>query len=371
MSAVSGDSGKLEEIGAWTEGSSGYAEGDWVLPGFGESHPECGEVVAGGVCDECGYVDWMASECGRRECPKCWSSSWRRSAARGAAERLAQFRAVAGEGIHRRTVHAVVSPPEGNIKSKQDVEALRSEAQEKAREHGVRGGVSVFHAFRATDEAKAAWGKAQDCGFEKGIWAWIREREEPRRWMYWSPHVHIIGLARDFQEATGEGEWVVKNVGSLGEFHLREESGYEDMYRVLMYLLSHTTYDETRENAAPVLRYFGELSTSSFTNEEKPEPWVCDVIEEMLRRVSGVEEEREEEGEGGLEPCPCEECEGAVIDAHKIDRYLSYPESEPPPEALARMRAVRDWVLGRRLPPPGLKHPRTEEEAEEALEAML
>ena len=341
------------------------------MPGFGDSHPECGEVVPGAVCDECGEVDWLASECGRRGCPKCWSSSWRRSAARGAAERLAQFRAVAGDGIHRRTVHAVVSPPEGSVKSKADVEALQADAQAKAREHGVRGGVSVFHAFRETEEALGAFRQAKERGFEKGVWAWIRERENPREWFYWSPHVHVIGTARDFQEADGEGGWVVKNIRSLDEFRLKAKLGYEDMYGVFMYLLSHASYDETRENPAPILRYFGELSTSSFTNEEKPREWVCEEIRGMLARVSGIEEEPEEEGVGGLEPCPCEECEGDMIEAHKIDRYLSYPESEPPPEALARMRAVRDWVLGRRLPPPGLKHPTSEEHAEEALEAMV
>jgi hypothetical protein len=35
------------------------------------------------------------------------------------------------------------------------------------------------------------------------------------------------------------------------------------------------------------------------------------------------------------------------------------------------MVTARDWRLGRIQPPPGMKKPRSKEEAEEALEAML
>ncbi|MCD2205323.1 hypothetical protein, partial [Halobacterium sp. KA-6] len=84
----------------------------------------------------------------------------------------------------------------------------------------------------------------------------------------------------------------------------------------------------------------------------------------------------EEEGDGGgeedsddLGECPHDDCDGLLIDVFDVAMYLR--QSDPPPEVVDAMKVARDWRLGRIEPPPGLKHPTTEEQGREAFQVML
>jgi hypothetical protein len=102
---------------------------------------------------------------------------------------------------------------------------------------------------------------------------------------------------------------------------------------------------------------------------------VLSALEREIEAVAGPTAE-DEEGDGEEVPegdevgeCPCEGCDGLLIDVFDVGMYLQH--NDPPPEVREMMVTARDWRLGRIQPPPGLKKPRSKEEAEEALEAML
>ena len=104
------------DLGAWKE-TGDEPFGDWQIPGKGDSAPDCGEVSATSFCDEHGHVHYEQHLCGRRECPTCWNGQWAGPRTVSVVSRLAGARIDEEEGIDRRAVHAVASPPEGSIRT--------------------------------------------------------------------------------------------------------------------------------------------------------------------------------------------------------------------------------------------------------------
>jgi hypothetical protein len=139
------------------------------------------------------------------------------------------------------------------------------------------------------------------------------------------------------------------------------------------YLMSHATFESG--TSRDCVRWFGELATTKFQPTEELSEGSYDVIDRVVREVvaEGVEPE---EGEGGIEEDPdeCECCGGTswspIWDAGGA---LSDPGwcDEIGRDAERRLVAAFEWAIGERMPPPGLKKSKTEEEAEEALEALL
>jgi hypothetical protein len=107
-----------ESAGAWSEtlDTFAYGEGDLLLPGEGDSHPECGVVRVKGFCDgatrdggEETHIVYGKHLCGRRECPRCWSSEWTDPRTVSVVQRLGAARYAAEETQGKRAVHAVFS----------------------------------------------------------------------------------------------------------------------------------------------------------------------------------------------------------------------------------------------------------------------
>lgn len=396
------------ELAFESDGPSSY-----TLPGKGDQPKSCGQWYPGEFCNHCGEPRFTASRCMNRSCPECWSL-WSRDRAEAITLRLAAARHVGlwnktelhrcpdvGKRGHRveecsecgrrpvepvseahtkRAIHATVSAPEGAVETVEDVHEAFGEVYDLAREHGLRGGVVVFHAYRLADWAKVEWREQRQSGeTELKKWAWVREQEgDWREFVKWSPHWHILGLADDFKAADDESTdgWVVRNIRSLDRFDIDHADGYRDMYYAARYLLSHTAIeiDESTDS----VRWYGELHPVNFnpdpTDLERKQRSPLEVeewreIEAQVARLTG----REPEEEGDQEE-PCEVCDESDYSPIYLAREaLQRPEwcQSIGGEQQYRLLTAWEWMIGEIKPPPGLQNPTSKEEALETFEALL
>lgn len=366
----------VQTAGAWPEDMdiSFYADSSMTLPGKGEKGDGCGEWYPREFCDECGEPHFGMSVCQKRSCPDCWRS-WSRRRAEKITRRLAAARHDGEEWSEKRAIHAMVSPPEGEIQSLRDVQEGFRDAYELAKEKGVRGGVVIFHGFRVKPEWRKVWAKKTNGG-ENGpkLWAWVREHSKDWRSLtYWSPHFHILGLSADFEadDPDEQDGWVARRIRSLEGFRLSDIESYEDMVGASMYLLSHATFES--DTSKDCVRWFGDLATTKFSPQEELSKGAWDTIQRKAAEAAAVVIEDESEGNGEEEET-CENCGSrsfspiweagyALQDRGWCDRIGR--------EQQRRLTAAFEWAIGERKPPPGLQSPETEEEAREAFDSML
>lgn len=372
--------------GEWTEDleTSIYGEREWLLPGMGDPAPDCGTWYPESFCDsEDAHTFPNQHLCGRRDCPRCWNSQWARPRTVSVVQRLAAARHVEEPGLDRRTVHMVVSPPEGSVRSIEGFYSAKSEAVDIAKEHGIRGAVEVPHGYRVDDEHKKMFRALVDAGQwdpkeDGGIWRWVRENS--RHWRdqtYWSPHFHVVGLARDVEAGDREDGWVVKNI-KRGDSHglapfenLHDEEGYEDMVRVVRYLLSHATYAEDQNRQA--VTWFGSLHGSCFNPEEELSSGAWATIQRYVEEIVGGEADRDD-GEGDDEDdeeCPVEGCDGKLHPIWEAGEFLNQRRDELTREAEHRLAKVYEWRCGDLDPPPGMRYPKTREQYQEVVDELL
>jgi len=361
----------------WSEELGRFGSEPWRLPGFGESGPKCGVWYPDNVCSECGHVDMNAHKCGRRTCPDCWSM-WAKEASVRATVRVQGFRYVHD---FKQVVHATVSPTEGDIMTEREFYKGKKKAAEIAQEKGFKGCAVVAHPWRVTDEAKEMY-RAVDR--DVGIWVWLRRNyteSEIKQLIYWSPHYHIIGPSTpDMEPASDSDEWVYKFIRSVKPMGgASDREAHEDVYGAFRYLLSHTGWPEGETKQA--ITWYGDLANAVFVEDatedwqiQKPSEGVRNSIQRHTEEVAGVsveeddgagvEDARDDEGD-----CPCEDCDGVLIDVLDVERYLRH--NEPPPDVARVMTTCYEWRLGRLQLPPGLKRPSTEEDARRALDHLL
>jgi hypothetical protein len=326
-------------------------------------------------CDECADIGFGPSRCEQRGCPNCWWK-WSGNRTEKGVVRLAAARHAAEEGLEKRAVHTVASPPEGEIRTLTDIQSGFREAYELAKERGVRGGVCIFHGFRVKEDVQEEFERVDPDG---GIWAWIREREEDWRTLtYWSPHYHILGLSRDVEADEGRESdvWRFQRIDREGgrsaflPFQLTDGECYDEMAGTFRYLLSHLTFES--DTSKDSVRWFGELSTAKFSPEEELSEGALSTIERYAEEVVGSLDEREEDGECEDEECeecgarsrsPIWEAGSALMDRGWCERIGR--------EQQRRLSVAFEWAIGERQPPPGLARPSTREECEETFEALL
>lgn len=366
----------------WDENLGRYGSEKWNLPGYGEAGPKCQEWYAEAVCDECGHLALGTHNCGRRSCPNCWGL-WAQEAGVRATERVQSFREVQPKNHRRQAAHAVVSPPEGDVMNEREFYDGRSRAADIAREKGFRGFAVVPHPWRVTDEAKRAYRLEEP---DVGLWVWLRNNlseSELREMIYWSPHYHIIGATTAEMEPGDESdEWLYEFIRSFDSYDSPHDTeSHEEVYGAFRYLLSHTGFPE--ESTKQAITWYGDMANAVFVEEasqdyqiEKPSEGIRSVIRREIEAIAGPTDgvESDDEGRANEEgdevgDCPRADCGGVLIDVLDVEAYLRH--NEPPPEVAKRMQIAREWRLGRRAPPPGLKHPQTEEQAREAFRAML
>lgn len=380
MSAASApDAGP--EPGRWQEelDLSFFASTSMTLPGMGEPGAGCGEWYPREFCNECGEPHFGVSRCEQRGCPSCWGP-WARRRSEKITRRLGAARYAAEGGLSKRAVHAVVSPPEGSMRTLSDVQQGFRDAYQLAKEKGVRGGVAIFHGFRVTDEGQSLYEGAKergewDPGTDGRLWSFVRSHERGWRDLaHWSPHWHILGLSRDFEadDPDEQDGWVARRIRSLKPFRLTEPEGYQDMVGASMYLLSHATFES--DSSKDCIRWFGDLATTVFSPEEELSEGSLSVVERMAREAAQSGPER---GEGTPGEEEGEECENCGSTSRSPIWEAGYALQDPGwcnqigREQQRKLSAAFEWAIGERVPPPGLRRPTTEEQAREAFEAIL
>ena len=349
----------------------------YTLPGKGESGPECGEWVPGGVCDECGDVKPTVKQCGRRTCSECWTR-WARQAGVRAATRVQAFRHTQ-QGWRRQAAHAVVSPPEGEIQSTREFFDGKSKAAEIAESKGWRGFAVVAHPWRVAREAKREYRRKD---LDIGLWVWLRrEKDDIFQHIRWSPHYHIIGATgQDMDQATESDEWAYTFLRSFERYDgTRDRDSHEEVYGTFRYLLSHTGWPEGSTRQA--VTWYGTLANNVFVEDaaepwqhEKPSEGVMSVLQREIESVASADRGgAESDGSGAesdeRETCDRDGCDGDVIDVFDCRAYLR--QRDPPPDVVRSMRLAHKWRVGDVQPPPGAKWPSTKEEFRESWQLLL
>lgn len=359
--------------GAWTEDLDVaiYGEQDWLLPGYGKQPESCGNWYPKEFCEKCGEPHLGESRCQNRACPQCWGT-WSADRTVSAVSRLAGKRYAAEEPGDKRTGHYVLSPPEESVQSKREFYEAFKRAYKLAEEHGVRGGLVIPHGYRLTDETKQEF-RAQD-EYNKA-WRYVRENKwDWRDQVYWSPHFHIIGLGRYEDVTAGDSDeddgWVFKMVDSLERFEsLTDRSGYDDMASRVRYLLSHATFEKDAGKA--VVRWYGELAPGAFSPEEELSKGAWETIQRKSEEFVGGTLGEEESGDEESETCRRDGCDGELRTIFDAGAFLQQRRDELEREREHRLAVAFEWAIGELEPPPGMKHPSTEAEAEESFEALL
>lgn len=370
---------RADDAGAWPEDMDVryVAASNLTVPGMGDQPESCGDWYPREFCGECAEPQLGASRCRNRQCPECWPQ-WTGEAAGRITRRLAAARLVEADGLDRRLVHTVSSPPEGTVRTIEEFQQLKRDGYQLAKEMGVRGGVAVAHGWRVKDHVQEAFNRLKDMdesaewpdvdGVDAGIWKWIREKSNDwRKHVYWSPHVHIIGLARDVEETgseTREG-WVHKRLSTLPAFQLHDTDSYDAMLGNARYILSHATFDP--QNSRQSVRWFGSLAPASFSPQEE-------LTEEQLDTVEAHTEEVRYGDDGGDDEDEC--CNCGSHDLHPIWEARQALQQQRWCEKVGteqqrRLLVALDWATGELQPPPGLATPSTEAEAEETLAALI
>jgi hypothetical protein len=362
---------EADGLGSWPEeiDISVYADSSMTIPGMSERGKNCGEWYPAEFCEMCGTVHSGVSYCQQRGCPACWDT-WTGNRAESIVRRLTAFRWTQPPSVERRAVHAVASPPTGEVTSLADVKRYRRKAQSRLREAGLRGGVMVFHGFRVKGVVKETFEELKDAeAVEGGIWQYVRENgRDWRSQVYWSPHFHVIGVAPEFEPEEGD-DWVVKRLSTADALEsLRDDGPYHSVGKMSRYILSHATFEPEGMRA---VSWFGELHATQFDPEEELSAGALSVIERKAAESVGNEEYEEE----SAEPKTCNEpdCKGERRPIWDANLYIGNEEwvEEVGREAERILSVAFDWALGERRPPPGLQKPRSRAEYEEAFEELL
>lgn len=361
------------DAGAWPESMEVqyFADSSMTIPGKNDPGPGCGEWGPRDFCDTCGEVHHGPHRCHKRTCPDCWKA-WTARRTEAVVRRLQGARWNEPDGLRRRVVHAVASPPPGEVRTLTDVSRYRRKAHERMREAGLRGGVCVFHGFRVTEAAKEAYREVGSQDDVEGVWQWVRENDRDwRAQTYWSPHFHYIGLCEDF-EADDSDEWVLRRLSSGKAFTaVSQVPAYESVARMVSYILSHATF-ETDESVKCVT-WFGEVHPSQFQAEEELSEGAFRTISRLSEMVAGGREDRGEGGEDIRGECRREDCSGNRRPIFDAFDWLADPEWSDAVgrDRLRRLTVAFEWAVGEVHPPPGQRGPRSREDCEDVFQLLL
>lgn len=373
----SGAPARAPDAGAWPEEMDDvrfYADSALTIPGKSESPSDCGEWGFREFCDTCGEPHAGPHRCQQRKCPDC-SDTWRGNDAASITARLSAARREV-DGAESRVVHCSASPPPGETISLVDYWGGFGDAYDLAEAKGIRGGVAFAHGWRVKDRVKRVFRRLSDAEVitEGALWQWVRENDKDwRAQVYWSPHYHIIGLAPDVgaDHPDEQDGWVFRRLSSDAWFNFTEPDSYEAVFRMAMYVLSHVGFEA--DSQKQVVRWFGSLAYNSFSGVEALEEWEQSVV---LRNVEEVTGRDLGDDDGGSEPdrdCPEDGCEGLLRPIWNAGRFLTDSDwcSQIGRTQERRLVTAFELAIGDVKPPPGMKHPASEEHLEEVLDMLM
>lgn len=204
---------------------------DPQLPGHGTPGSMCGENILIG-CESCGKTHDVKSSCMKRECPECWRK-WAHKLAIKSSMRMwsgGLFKMKGRRGF--RLLHTVISFPHDTLGS------LRTKARKIAKEHGIVGGLIIYHPFRQDDEHNFI-----PDGYT---------------------HFHVIGLAPGNVTPGGKNsDYIFKVIRDAKRGDYKGFRKPKDISACIYYLLTHCGIMEGSHS----LTWFGALSYNSFSLE--------------------------------------------------------------------------------------------------------
>jgi len=318
------------------------------LPGFGLPTKQCQRYVPRGVC-EAGHIQLARSSCELRRCPDHWRE-WDTRGTESAVARLAAYREAQSHAWDKRMVHVVLSPEWGERVTERRLWQRRSEAQQIAKDVGMRGGYMVVHPYRLTSELDELYRTAKDHGLPGDYKKWRFAREltggrwdHLKRYLSVHPHYHVIGPARDV-DVSGVDGWVVKKLSTLPRHELRDPEAYEATARVAWYQRSHAAHQAGRHSAS----WFGEVHPASFDPEaELADRWA--VVLDMANHAV------EPPGADDEAVCGCEDCEAPVFEMYELASRMATLEWWSTLDGTIKNQLLGlklYWVDGMAVPPP-------------------
>ena len=322
---------KLEMVGK-SEGIKAFYKPDkW---GDLKWHPGCGDIAWHYICTNelCGKPAFVKHACMRRECPDCYNN-WVSNATANIVDRLLCPTCV-DLPAHRnkRMVHFMLFPEEDREVFKNTKEEIKKiiDGYKYAKDHGVIGGVNIWHPFRTTAETKE---NARILNMK--YWEYVRQYDNWREFVYLSKHMHLVcyvswikgqyyytkylkkleefvkenkgkktnnpkkkwkelikkkNLIRIIRpKAEREKRWkykVVTTKDKEGTQHISElQNSAEDIVRVVDYLLTHTAV--VKDENFDCIRWFGSCAARNFKTDKADGPE--EVIEPPKCRLCGAE----------------------------------------------------------------------------------
>jgi hypothetical protein len=361
--SISDTGPEQREIKDWEP--SGSVQGEYIsdiirMPGFWEADDSCEHLKPVAFC-ESGHIQLRGAEpCNTRKCPFHWGN-WRKEAAKSVIARLAAYRYAQGGPFDpgRRLLHLVDSPPQDQRWTLERFWQNRSN-YEPVQQMGARGAVTIPHTYGTSELGDEIFEAAVSQGYwepEDGKWKLLRESsedwEQMKELVEVRPHNHHLAAAEEFDSEKAEDGRVSKNIRSLAPFYIDGEEvpaearvdengrihpeeevvrrGYEDMARLVMYLLSHSAVQlgEGDLTARQTVTYWGEVHPNSFDPEEElmAEEW--NTIQKNAAAAVGAEwepEQKEEDLTGVPDSCSVDGCEEPVHGLHELDDFLARPE---------------------------------------------
>jgi hypothetical protein len=249
-------------------------------------------------------------------------------------------------------VHVVLSPEWTTRVTERRLWQRRSEAQQLAKDVGLRGGYMVVHPYRTTDELDELFRKAKQHGLPDDYKKWRFAREltagrwdHLKRYLSVHPHYHVIGPARsvDLPEGGVDG-WVVKTVSSLPRHELEDPEPYEATARVAWYQRSHAAHQAGRHSAS----WFGAVHPASFDPQaELGERWA--VVQDMADHAV------EPPGADDEAVCGCEDCEAPVFELYELAARMATLDWWSTLDGTIKNQLLGlklYWVDGMAVPPP-------------------
>lgn len=342
-----------------------YYDGLVKIPGMGDAPNRCRDLQPVGFC-EAGHTVLGRSSCGTRYCPDHWRD-WAEEGVKPMLRRLAAYRQ-AHSGAERRLVHAVASPPQDRRYSVREFWATRSDAYDAFSEAGIRGGVSVAHAFRTNPVGDDLYQTAVEHGdidADYGRWRFLRDISDGwgdlSEYVEAAPHYHTLAAATDVRGDDAPSGWIVENIRSLSRFTIDDPECYEDMAATAYYLLTHGAEQQGRQTTT----YFGEVHGAAFSPEDELTDEELAQIDEMVEQVVGLDDG---DGVGGPDECPCDDCTAPVLDLVYLEEYLDDPDwkeqvrqHDDGGTRLATLRGVNFYTSGLTDRPPPSAQTNSEE----------
>jgi len=330
----------------WEEIVAGKpASADWAyyedairLPGFGRQPERCMARKPVGFCDTHGHVAIAsASPCSTRGCPE-HSHMWRKDAAERLVARLAAYRQAQPDGSRRRLLHVITSPDRSRRWTADAFWDARSASYDAVKAVGGRGGVTVPHAYRTSDEGDWLFEEAVERGDwdrDAGKWSLLRDAAddwgEMLEYVEEAPHFHHLVALEDFDTDAIPSGHVVKNIRSLDPFRLRDMTAYRDMAATAMYLLSHAAFEPAGVGGGGrnTVTYFGEVHPNGFDPEEALTAAEWDRVQRMAERAVRTDPSEDVAGEALDEPdrrsCTVDGCDGEVVEIGELREWLRDP----------------------------------------------